>query len=676
MNKLFTPPSTRWLAKITLVLIIASIAGCNTLSAKPKQAEAATNFPASESVMAQMEKVANWQIPRLDKLDYIDFKRSESERPKRWIQGAFMTGLTEIAERSTNPFYEKYIGWRGGEQGWELGYRPDFGDDQLIGQTWIWHYKRNGGDQKIEPTRTVFDAILANPPTNDLTFTNGQDSRKMHTCQLRWCWADALFMAPPVWFALSDATGDPRYFNYANQEFKATVEHLYDEDLHLMYRDSRFIGKKGDFGEQIFWARGTGWVYAGLVRSLEYIPLDHPDRPYYEKLFIEMSAKLKSLQKKDGSWAMSLLAQEKIKEPETSGTAFFVYGLAWGIKNGLLDERDYRSSTLSGWNALTSAIHADGKLGWVQRVGAAPGQVAFEDSQLYAVGGFLLAGSMIYDIAQSKERAMNKNVRATYGRYVPERLDDFAWENDKVAFRIYGPTGDAAGPASGVDAWLKRVPYPIIDKWYNDYVTQGISYHEDHGEGYDPYHTGSTRGVGGTAVWVGAKAYPAGKYNDARVLSNDGQTITFKVRHHDWQTPLGRMSEEKIITLSLGSQLYHAKSTFRLNSKPAIGLSVAVGLATHEGKARVYQNRDTGRISTWETIDEYGLGTGALMNPSLVENIVHVPSKEKDTSHVWLLTKTDATGSIEYKAGFGWEAAGEIKDVNIWNTYLDTYTKK
>lgn len=648
-------------------------APCYAAQAVDKDADGVSMaIPATAEVMTQMERVANWQIPRLDKLDYLNFKRSESERPKRWIQGTFYTGLTELAERSNNPFYEKWIGFKGDELNWELGYRPDFGDDQLIGQTWIWHYKRKGGEHKIEPTKSALDSILADPPSVDLEFSGKKDERRMNPCQRRWCWADALFIAPPVWFALSDATGDPRYFDYANKEFKATVNYLYDENLHLMYRDSRFFNKKGDFGEPIFWARGTGWVLGGLVRSMDYIPKNHPDRPFYEKLYREMAAKLKSLQKKDGSWAMSLLAGENIKAPETSGTAFFTYGLAWGIKNGLLAEKDYWPTVAKGWHALTSAIHPDGKLGWVQGVGAAPGQVSYDDSQLYGVGAFLLAGSMIYDIAEQKELAVLKTRRETYGRYVPERLDDFAWENDKVAFRVYGPNGNVVGPGSGVDAWLKRVPYPIINKWYDEHVVKGISYHEDQGEGYDPYHTGPSRGVGGTAVWIDGKAYPAGMYKDVKVLSNDGKSIVFELSYDQWKTPLGYIGETKVITLDMGTQLYKGRSTFTLNSKPA-SLPVAIGLATHDEKAKVSENRKTGRISTWEIIDEKGLGTGALLAPSKVKAILHAPSKERDESHIWIISQTDDNGEIEFEAGFAWEGAGEITTFRAWNNYLDKH---
>lgn len=255
-----------------------------------------------------------------------------------------------------------------------------------------------------------------------------------------------------------------------------------------------------------------------------------------------------------------------------------------------------------------------------------------------------------------------------YGRFVPEREDDFTWENDKVAFRIYGPSSSGKGQVSGVDAWLKRVPYSIIDKWYAGHL-EGISYHEDHGEGYDPFHVGDSRGVGGTAIWVDGKPWPAGKFSRYEVLQGRGKEVEFTV-YYEWDTPLGKVAEAKTISLALGDQLYQVNSKFTLDGKPA-SLPVAIGLTTHDGAAEVADNEATGRISTWETIDQNGVGTGVLVSPGNVFKIMHVSSEVKDTSHIWILTSTSDTGQLSFRAGFTWEAAGELKTLNQWNEYLD-----
>ena len=620
-----------------------------------------------------MEKVANWQLPRVEHLDYLAYKRVESSHPKRWVQAAFYAGLTQIAERSRNPVYTQWISYKGPEWNWELGPRLYFADDHLIGQTYIWYYLKHEPDENIlAPTRKAFDTILANPPSSSLEFVDDRKEGGLHSCQDRWCWADALFMAPATWISLSVATGDPRYAQYAHKEVRATVEHLFDEEHGLLYRDSRFESEKGEFGEPLFWSRGSGWVFAGLARTMEYIPKDDPEREFYEDLFKRMAASLASLQKKDGSWAMSLLAGEKMPEPETSGTGFFTFGLAWGINDGLLDASDYAQSVAKGWAVLNQAVHPDGKLGWVQSIGAAPGEVGYDDSQLYGVGAYLLAGSAIYDLVQAQEKADARRAMA-FGRFVPERQDDFAWENDKVAFRVYGPAAPLEGHSSGVDAWLKRVDYAIIDTWYQGHL-DGISYHVDHGEGYDPYHTGTSRGVGGSAIWIDDRAYPAHTFSEFEVIESGGDQVVFRLRY-EWQTPIGHIIENKTLTLALGSQLYEVASEFMLDGTPA-SVPVAIGLTTHDEKAKATQDGQTGRISTWETIDGFGLGTGALVEPALVSEIRHTPSDAKDESHIWIITESDDEGWLSYRAGFAWEAAGEILTADAWHAYLDAQTGK
>ena len=256
-----------------------------------------------------------------------------------------------------------------------------------------------------------------------------------------------------------------------------------------------------------------------------------------------------------------------------------------------------------------------------------------------------------------------------YGRFVPEREDDFTWENDKVAFRIYGPNSGGKGQVSGVDAWLKKVPYSIIDKWYADHL-EDISYHEDHGEGYDPFHVGDSRGVGGTAIWVEGKPWPAGKYTSYEVLQSGGDVVEFIVQY-EWETPLGMVAESKTISLALGEQLYRVNSLFTLDGQPA-RLPVAIGLTTHDEKAQVYSNGELGRISTWELLDDVGIGTGVLMDPERTSQIMHLPSEDKDASHIWLLTTTSEDGALSFRAGFAWAGAQEITTVEAWNEYLDS----
>ena len=139
------------------------------------------------------------------------------------------------------------------------------------------------------------------------------------------------------------------------------------------------------------------------MRILDTLPANDPNRAYYVGLYREMAAKLKAIQKADGYWSPSLLADPEKTPPESSGTGFFTYGLAWGVGAGLLDRAEYLPAVTKGWDALTRSVHPDGKLGWVQQVSDRPDAVAYEDAQYYGVGAFLLAASAVHDL-QSKAR--------------------------------------------------------------------------------------------------------------------------------------------------------------------------------------------------------------------------------------------------------------------------------
>ena len=278
-------------------------------------------------------------------------------------------------------------------------------------------------------------------------------------------------------------------------------------------------------------------------------------------------------------------------------------------------------------------------------------------------------GATVSEKPVQAEIAPEAEAIMAYGRFVPEREDDFTWENDKVAFRVYGPSSGGKGQVSGVDAWLKKVPYSIIDKWYAGFLADK-SYHEDHGEGYDPFHVGDSRGVGGTAVWIDGVAWPAGKFMSYEVLQSGGEVVEFRLQY-EWETPLGMVAESKTISLALGEQLYQVNSVFTLDGKPA-SLTIAIGLTTHDEKAQVFSNSETGRISAWEVIDDMGVGTGVLMTPDRIGMILHTPSEDKDASHIWLVTTSSENGELNFRAGFAWEAAGKITTVEAWNDYLDS----
>lgn len=365
-------------------LVVLTVLSFNAFGAEPVSL-------AKSDVLALSERVADWQLAHPEPIPALKVAREETRNPRSWQQGAFYVGLTALADRSVSPRFREAILAHGNASHWQLGDRKYHADDHIIGASYLWAAKHGAGPEAIAPLRSRFDEILASPSKAGLT-VDPQTS-----CWDRWCWCDALFMAPQVWVGLSAATGDARYAAFADSEFEATTDLLYDREEHLYYRDSRFFDRRDERGHKLFWSRGNGWVLAGIARLLEELPADDSSRPMYERLFREMAAKLRSLQKADGYWSPSLLQVEGTP-PETSGTGFFVYAMAWGIGHGLLERDAYEPVVRRGWAALARAVHSDGMLGWVQQVSDRPDQVSSGDTQFYGVGAFLLAGSAIMDL--------------------------------------------------------------------------------------------------------------------------------------------------------------------------------------------------------------------------------------------------------------------------------------
>jgi rhamnogalacturonyl hydrolase YesR len=269
----------------------------------------------------------------------------------------------------------------------------------VIGQSYLWAATHGAGAEAIAPLKTTFDSILAKPAIVHLSFYIPPSGYGDTACLARWCWCDALFMGPPAWLELGKQTGDRRYVDFALAEFWSSTAFLLDPAENLYFRDSRFFERRDDQGRKLFWSRGNGWVFAGIANMLESLPVDDPNRVGIEKLFRAMAEKLKSVQKPDGYWAPSLLGPEN-SPPESSGTGFYVYGLAWGVKHKLLDAEEYGPSIHSGWAALTRAVAKDGRVGWVQQVSDRPETVNAEDTQFYGVGAFLLAASAVASLTE------------------------------------------------------------------------------------------------------------------------------------------------------------------------------------------------------------------------------------------------------------------------------------
>lgn len=266
----------------------------------------------------------------------------------------------------------------------------------------------------------------------------------------------------------------------------------------------------------------------------------------------------------------------------------------------------------------------------------------------------------------------------TFVRFVPERIDDIAWENDKVAFRTYGPEAQrlvdekqSGGTlTSGIDAWLKRVDYPIIDKWYQKYVDGG-SYHTDSGEGYDPYHVGDSRGIGGIGVWLGDSLYVSKNFTEYKIIANGPLRTVFELTYAPWSAEKTTIQETKRISIDLGSQLYHLEVKLKSDS-PLPNLTA--GITLHDGTGQISSDPNAGWISYWEDIDGSKLGTGIVASSEDILDQLEIRTAAKEQSHIYMLLNPERR--ISYYAGFGWEKAGEFSSVDEWNKYLSDFSEK
>ncbi|HTI12868.1 MAG TPA: glycoside hydrolase family 88 protein [Puia sp.] len=331
------------------------------------------------AVLQVMEKVADWQL--------LTWQQQGMRWPAwDWTNGACYTGFVALDKVAGDRKYSLAMRRIGDSIGWNTGPRRMLADDYCVGQLFAELYGLYKDERMIRPFRALADSIVTLPHNESLEWKNDIYLRE-------WAWCDALFMGPPALACLTTATGDRKYLDMADKLWWKTTDYLYDPHEHLFTRDSRYFTQREANGKKMFWARGNGWVMAGLVRMLENMPSDDPRRTRYIGLFKEMAAKVASLQQPDGSWHTALLDPDSYPAKETSGTGFYCYALTYGLRKGYLKDPHYYLVAKKAWQSLVSAVHPDGMLGYVQPIGEKPGAVDYNSTEVYGVGALLLAGA-------------------------------------------------------------------------------------------------------------------------------------------------------------------------------------------------------------------------------------------------------------------------------------------
>jgi rhamnogalacturonyl hydrolase YesR len=328
-----------------------------------------------------LRKVADWQLAR-----------SQPHFDRIWTSSVMYTGFMAASQATGDAKYRNAMLEMSSKFDFQLRGRLPNADDLSIGQTYIDLYFQEKRPSLLNLTKAELEDLLP------LATVKPNDAR------IPWWWCDALFMAPPVWAKMFKATGERKYLDYIHLNWKRTSDLLYDKEEHLYARDASYIGKREPNGKKIFWSRGEGWVMGGLARILDYVPADDPQRGFYVQQLREMSEKIASLQGPDGLWHAGLLDPATYPLPEVSGSALFVYAMAYGVNHGILDAQKYKPVIAGAWAGILKNVYADGRLGNIQQTGAEPAFYLPGSSYNYGVGGFMLAAAELKAMAAGGAR--------------------------------------------------------------------------------------------------------------------------------------------------------------------------------------------------------------------------------------------------------------------------------
>lgn len=631
---------------LTAGLALATVLAPSAADAKAKKKQTAPQLKPIEIV----EKVNNhWQ------------ETNKPEVKAFWDDAVYFTGNMEAYRLTGNAAYLDYSDkwarhnrWSGATETdpakWQYkNYGEDaqhvlFGDWQICFQTYLDMYAMNPDAYKIARATEVMGYECA---------TQADDY---------WWWADALYMAMPVMSKMYVATGDVKYLDKMYDNFTYADNLMYDKEEKLYYRDGKYIypKHKTDSGKKDFWARGNGWVLAGLAKVLDDVPASYARRAVFEERFRSLAEGASKCQQPEGYWTRSMLDAAQAEGRETSGTALLAYGMMWGVNHGLLDRDTYAPVIDRAWRYLSAvALQADGSVGYVQPIGekAIKGQqLTAQNVTNFGTGAFLLAAcekvryddrsvlpaddkaftvgvtngtdrfrqevveldakdvfarlgisggrqfcvynavgqQVAYQITYDGKVLIDAAVRpcgtalftfrkgtpktfvnTCYGRMYPERVDDIAWENDRAAYRCYGPALQRTGEdAFGNDVWVKNTPDLVVEQRYYledvmkpviaelkktnpaaaDSLNMATSYHFDQGHGLDCYKVGPTLGCGTPALMSGDNIIFPYCYRDYEILDNGPLRFTVRLTYNPAKVGSDdNVVENRLLSLDKGS---------------------------------------------------------------------------------------------------------------------------
>jgi hypothetical protein len=287
------------------------------------------------------------------------------------------------------------------------------------------------------------------------------------------------------------------------------------------------------------------------------------------------------------------------------------------------------------------------------------------------------ASNKKFEVVLNNDTKTKEPIIYCYSRFVPERTDDYAWENNKVAFRTYGPVAQKMTEdkvkggtlTSGIDGWLKRVEYPIINKWYEKYTNGSGTYHKDTGEGLDNFHVGDSRGIGGVAVRVDSIYYVSKNFITWKTITTGPIRTSFILTYADWDAAGNKITEVKHISLDYGNFL----SKFEVS---VIGTrTLSTGITLHENDGTTEANLKEGWIDYWQPLEDSELGTGIVFPKNTGVKFEKYLNPKKDLCNLYVTLKVKHD-KVVYYGGFGWKKQGEFTTKESWEKYLGHFATK
>lgn len=373
--------------KLFIAALVFALGGTNILHAQ--------NLPDQKETLNTLIKVNKHYMKNNPDCTLPSFVKGKMRASNIWTRTVYYEGLLALYFIYPDTEYYKYAYQWGDFHKWGMwrGTTTRHADNYACGQVYIDMYNLCPKPEILLNVKSNLNMLVNTPQINE------------------WWWIDAIQMGMPGFAKMGKLTGEQKYFDKMWQMYEYTRnqhgEHgMFNQKDGLWWRDQDFDPPyKEPNGEDCYWSRGNGWVYAALVRVLDEIPANEVHRQDYINDFLTMSKAIKACQREDGFWNVSLHDPNHFGGKELTGTSLFVYGMAWGIRNGLLDRDEYLPIVLKAWNAMVKdAVHPDGFLGYVQGTGKEPkdGQPVTYDSKPdfddFGTGCFLLAGSEIYKL--------------------------------------------------------------------------------------------------------------------------------------------------------------------------------------------------------------------------------------------------------------------------------------